>query len=231
LSNWAAGGDDFSLALTSYINYYLFYKKGRHTWDNNVDFNIGYIKTTSLGARKNDDRIDIVSKYGIRVDTSNKVFVSGLFNLRTQLFNGFTYYGDSGVLTSAFLSPGYLLLSVGIDYKPFENFSVFLSPITSRYTLMRSERLYYKGLYGVLPFHKYVSEVGAFASVNFFKPIFKNVTYKGRTDLFSNYQNKPFNIDIFFTNLFTFKINKYLSATYSLDMIYDDDVKLFGKKP
>jgi hypothetical protein len=39
LNNWAAGGDNFSLAINSYFNYFIFYKKGRQTWDNNVDFN------------------------------------------------------------------------------------------------------------------------------------------------------------------------------------------------
>jgi hypothetical protein len=49
-------------------------------------------------------------------------------------------------------------------------------------------------------------------------------------DLFSNYLHNPRNVDMYMTNLFTFKINKFLSATYSLDLIYDDDVKLFGPK-
>lgn len=30
------------------------------------------------------------------------------------------------------------------------------------------------------------------------------------------------------TNMFTFKINKYFSATYSLDLMYDDKIKIFG---
>jgi len=30
------------------------------------------------------------------------------------------------------------------------------------------------------------------------------------------------------TNSFSFKVNSYLSATCNLDLIYDDDVKLFG---
>jgi hypothetical protein len=65
--------------------------------------------------------------------------------------------------------------------------------------------------------------------VNYNNPaIAKNISYKGRLDLFSNYGNKPQNVDIFMTNLFSFKINKFFSATYSLDMIYDDDIRLFG---
>ncbi len=34
----------------------------------------------------------------------------------------------------------------------------------------------------------------------------------------------------FLTNYFLFKINKYFTANYNLDLIYDDDVKLFGKE-
>src|SRR3982751_2842036 len=64
LSNWAAGGDDFSLSINSILSLFAFYKKGKHSWDNTLDFNIGYLRTTSLGSRKNDDRLDILSKYG-----------------------------------------------------------------------------------------------------------------------------------------------------------------------
>jgi len=46
--------------------------------------------------------------------------------------------------------------------------------------------------------------------------------------LFSNYKNNPGNIDLFMTNQLTLKVAKNFSASYSLDMIYDDDVRLFG---
>src|SRR5688572_1173183 len=82
-------------------------------------------------------------------------------------------------------------------------------------------------MYGV-PRGKHVSqEFGGFVSVTYTSSFTKNVTYKGRADLFSNYKNNPKNVDVYMTNAFSFKINKYLSATYNLDLIYDDDVKLF----
>ncbi|MGB8192963.1 MAG: DUF3078 domain-containing protein, partial [Chitinophagaceae bacterium] len=34
LSNWAAGGDEFSLSLNALISYFAFYKKDKHSWDN-----------------------------------------------------------------------------------------------------------------------------------------------------------------------------------------------------
>src|SRR5205085_9295081 len=43
LSNWAAGGEDFSLAVNSLISLYAFLKKDKHSWDNTFDFNLGYV--------------------------------------------------------------------------------------------------------------------------------------------------------------------------------------------
>jgi hypothetical protein len=228
LRNWAAGGDKFSMAINSYVNYYLFYRNGRQNWDNTLDFNFGLLQSTSTGTRKNDDRLDILSKYGYNFD--GKWFLSGLFNFRTQLFDGYSYSSEDKSFSSTFLSPAYVLTSIGFDYKPSAKFSAFISPVTSRWVIVASNKLAAKGLYGVDSGKHSINEFGAFASINVVKPMSNNVSYKGRLDLFSNYRNKPGNVDVFFTNYFAFKINRYLAATYNLDMIYDDNVRLFGKE-
>jgi hypothetical protein len=227
LSNWAAGGEDFSLAVSSLFNVYAFYKKGKNSWDNTFDFNLGYVKTTSLGSRKNDDRFDLLSKYGYAIGP--KVNVAGLFNIRSQLFKGYTYSNNVKTFSSAFMAPGYLLLSAGLDYKPNKDLSIFFSPATARWVIVRDTALANKGLYGVTPGKKSNFEFGAFASINYMKEFNKVLTYKARLDLFSNYRRNPQNIDLYMTNALSVKISKVLSATWSLDLIYDDDVRLFGK--
>ena len=228
LSNWAAGGDDFSLSLNSVLSLFAFYKKDKHSWDNTFDFNLGYVKTTSLGSRKNDDRIDLLSKYGYALNS--KLNVAGLFNFRSQLFKGYTYDGDGvKTLSSAFLSPAYILVSPGLDYKPNADLSIFVSPITARWTIVKDDTLSARGLYGVDPGKHSNAEFGAFTSINYLKEFNKNITYKGRLDLFSNYRRKPKNVDLYFTNILNIKLSRILSLTWSVDMIYDDDVRLFGK--
>ena len=75
LSNWAAGGDKFSISLGSILNMYARYSKDKMRWDNNFDFNLGYVNSTSLGSRKNDDRFDLVSKVGYSLnDKTNLAF-------------------------------------------------------------------------------------------------------------------------------------------------------------
>lgn len=226
LSNWAAGGDDFSLAITSYLNAYAFYKKDKHSWDNNLDVNFGYVKTTSLGSRKNDDRIDFLSKYGYELNP--KLNLAGLFNFRSQMFKGYTYDNDVRTLASDFFAPAYFILSLGLDYHPVKNLSIFMSPITSRWTVVSNDSLSAKGQYGVDSGHTVKNEIGAYVTVNYTAQINSTVTYKGRLDLFSNYEHHPQNVDVFMSNLFAVKLSRVLSATWSLDLIYDDDVRLFG---
>jgi hypothetical protein len=228
LSNWAAGGDKFSMALNSNVNYFLFFRDGKQNWDNNLDFNFGFVQSTTLGSRKNDDRIDLLSKYGYKID-DGKWFTTGLFNFRSQFFDGYTFSGGKANFASTLFSPAYMLTSIGFDYKPSNTFSAFVSPVTGRWTIVGSNYLSDRGYYGVDSGKHIASEFGAFATFNYNKKFTDNISYKGRMDLFSNYLNNPKNIDIFMTNFVAFKINKYLSATYNLDFIYDDDVRLFGK--
>lgn len=227
-SNWAAGGDDFSFSLSTYLGLYAFYKKDRYSWDNTLDLNYGMINTTSLGTRKNDDRMDLLSKVGYALKP--KLNLTGLVNFHSQFSKGYKYSGNnSKELLSDFLAPGYILLSLGLDYKPVEGLSIFFSPLTSRWILVHNDSLAAKGAYGVAPGHKSKNEIGAFASITYIKNLNKIIAYNGRLDLFSNYEHDPQNVDILMNNMFTAKISKLLTASLGLDLIYDNDVKLFGK--
>ena len=227
LSNWAAGGDDFSLSANSNINLFAFYKKDKYSWDNTFDLNIGYVNTTSQGGRKNDDRFDFLTKYGTAVNS--KLNISILANLRSQLFKGYTYPNGVKTYSSTFMAPGYLLNSIGLDYKPVKGLSIYFSPVTARWVIVRDTSLANRGAYGVTPGKTSNFEFGAFATLAYQRIINKIITYKGRMDLFSNYKHDPWNIDLFFANAFNAKLGKSLAVSWSLDFIYDDDVRLFGK--
>lgn len=227
LSNWASGGDDFSLTIATSINLFGFYKKVKHSWDNTLDVNFGYLKTTTLGSRKNDDRFDLLSKYGYALN--EKLNVASAFNFRSQFFKGFTYQDTTRTFSSNLLAPAYVLVSLGFDYKPVKGLSIYFSPVTSRWVLVMDDTLSAKGSYGVKPGKHSNNELGSFATINYQKPFNKFVSYKGRLDLFSNYQRKPKNIDVYMTNSLTAKVARIIAFSWSLDMIYDDDVKIFGK--
>ncbi|HTQ63896.1 MAG TPA: DUF3078 domain-containing protein [Puia sp.] len=224
LSNWAAGGDKSSLALNSTLYGYAFYKKGRNSWDNTINLAFGGVKTTSLGTRKTDDRIDILSKYGYEV--AKNWYVSALFNFRSQFAKGYNYPNDtSKILTSDLFSPAYVLLSPGINYKPDDHFSVFVSPASARWVIVKNDSLSKIGAFGVDSGKNVKFEFGAYATINYTHKVGANSVYTGRLDLFSNYLRDPQDIDINMTNLLAVKVTGVLAVTFSLNLIYDNDIK------
>ncbi|GAA4338788.1 DUF3078 domain-containing protein [Flaviaesturariibacter amylovorans] len=226
LNNWAAGGDEFSLAINTSLSLFSFFRSPRHQWDNTADLNFGFVRTSSLGSRKNDDRIDLLSKYGYVL--TPKMNLATLLNFRTQLLRGYTYTEGSRSLASNFLAPAYVLTSVGIDYKPTKHLSIYVSPATARWIIVKDDSLAAKGLYGVEPGRHSALEVGAFATINYWKSLSEAVNYKGRLDLFSNYRHRPGNVDVFLTNQLSVRLWKVLAATWNVDLIYDDDARVFG---
>ncbi|MEI7734930.1 MAG: DUF3078 domain-containing protein [Ferruginibacter sp.] len=227
LSNWAAGGDDFSINISTTLNLYATYKKNKFNWDNSLDLAFGFLKTTSLGSRKNDDRIDMVSKQNYSVN--KKMTVGTLLNFRTQFFAGYTFKDKSKIYASNFLSPGFVLTSFGVDYKPKKELSLFLSPLTSRWIIVRNDSLASKAAYGVDTGANIVNQLGAFATINYQKEIVKNLSYKTRLDMFSNYKKNPWNVDVYMTNILAIRVFKMLSFNWSFDVIYDDDTRIFGE--
>ena len=130
------------------------------------------------------------------------------------------------IYTSNFFAPAYILLSPGFDYHPAKNFSIFFSPATARWVIVKDTVL--STLYGVEAGKKSDFQFGAYATFNYAANITKTVTYNGRIDLFSNYKHNPQDVDFYMTNLFAVKISNAIAVTYSLTLIYDDDVSQFG---
>jgi hypothetical protein len=225
-SNWAAGGEKSSFSLNGHLNLFANWKEGKNKWTNNLDLFYAVIKTTSQGMRKNDDRIDYFSKYVYMVKPKVGLGVVGTF--RTQFANGYNYDETPKVKTSAFMAPAYLTIAPGVDWQPCTAFSLFVSPISARWTLVSKSNIELAPSYGLDTGKTTRFEAGAYLSANYKKEIFKNVEYTGRLDLYSNYLHNPQNVDVFWTNLIGLKVNKWLKVTYSFDLIYDDDIRIFG---
>lgn len=232
LNNWAAGGQN-SLSALGILNLYGNYKKGRNTWNNTIDLTYGTVKLQDQRLRKSDDRLELNFKYGRQA--SNKWFYTAQLNTRTQISPTYTPERDSVI--SNFMSPAFVLASIGMDYKPNPKLSVFISPFTGKFTAVLNQRMADFGAFGVEPAkldpegrpipgtgQRLRREFGGFVNVRFRNEIFKNVTLSSKADFFSNYLHNAKNIDVNWENLVDFKVNKFLSASLFLHMIYDDDI-------
>lgn len=232
LSNWAAGGQN-SLSVLGLANMYSNYKKGKNTWNNSLDVTYGTIKLQNQRLRKSDDRVELNLKYGRAA--SADWFYSAQVNFKSQLTATYTPSRDS--LVSDFLSPAFIIASLGMDYKPNDKLSVFISPVTGKFTIVKDQQLADIGAYGVDPAvfdmlgdpipgtgDNLRREFGGFVNVRYKNEILQNVVFQSKIDLFSNYLYKPENIDLNWENLIDFKVNKFLSASLFVHMIYDDDI-------
>jgi hypothetical protein len=138
---------------------------------------------------------------------------------------GFKYPNDS-IPISKFLAPGYFLIALGIDYKPNTAFSAFISPYTSKITLVNDQALADSGAFGVDRGKSIRSETGGYVRIIFKKEIYANVSFGLKLDLFSNYIKNPQNIDINWEMLLTMKATRILTATLGTHLIYDEDIKI-----
>jgi len=226
LTNWAAGGDN-SISGNALVNLSANYAKENTSWENKIALGFGLIKQGNDPTRKSDDQIDLASKLGLKA--SEKWFYTGLLGFKTQFAQGYDRPGDvDRAKISNFMSPGYLSFSLGMDYKPSEIFSLFLSPLSSKFTFVLDDDLSAAGSFGVDPGKTSRAEIGAYIKMAFKKEILKNVTLDTKIDLFSNYLNNPQYIDVNWDMLLTFKVNDYLAASLLTQLIYDYDIK-FGE--
>ncbi|MBN1462238.1 MAG: DUF3078 domain-containing protein [Paludibacteraceae bacterium] len=221
--NWAAGGEN-SIALNGLVSVYANYKKGNSSWDNMLDLGYGILKQGNAdGFMKTDDKVDFSSKYG-RMATKYWYYAA-LLNLKTQMTPGYNYPNDS-VAISNLLAPGYVILAVGMDYKPAISFSAFIAPLTGKVTIVNDPVLSSVGAYGVDSGKVFKNEFGGYIRLMYNRDFFnKTVSVLSKLDLFTNYLHNPENVDVSWENIIGFKINKYISATITAQLVYDDDIK------
>ncbi|MBN1415696.1 MAG: DUF3078 domain-containing protein [Bacteroidales bacterium] len=223
LTNWAAGGNN-SVAINGLASLFGNYKKGKSVWDNSLDIGYGFLKQGKEGIVKTDDKFDFLSKYGRHAFKS--WYYSALLNFRTQLTNGYIYNDPpkEDSVISALLAPAYLLGAIGLDYKPNDIFSAFIAPLTMKVTFVNDQVLADAGAFGVDPGQKTRGEFGGYIRLAFKKDLVKNINFATKIDFFSNYLDDPQNIDINWEALLAMKITKYIAASLSTQLIYDDDI-------
>lgn len=226
LTNWAAGGSG-SIALNSYINGHANYAKGDMYWDNRAQLSYGFVQSFENGYRKSDDRIVLDSKWGYKA--INKFYFSANFNFRSQFTPGFEYSGDQSTKVSQFLAPAYLSLGLGIDYKPGNGkvFSLTFAPFTGNLVVVTDSLLRKK--YGNKEDEAARWELGAQLKATLNKDMFKNLKVSSTLTLFSDYLNKPQNIQVNWDLQLTYKFNKYFQTGLRTNLIYDDNILITNK--
>lgn len=230
---WTGGGTS-SVAANLSLDYNFNYRSGSFTWDNKILANYGLTKLEGDEfTRKTSDRLEFNSIAGKQLENS-EWYYSFFTNFRTQFTKGYEFSEDPETgetirtETTNFFSPAYLQFGPGMMWKKSENLYVNLAPATARFIFVDS---YFTSLpgymdgsyYGVDQGESSRFELGASIGAYARFPLVENVTMENSLSLYSNYLDKPGNIDIDYLMNLDMAINSFLSANLIFQAIYDDN--------
>ena len=238
--NWAAGSEKFSFAAAAHLNLQANTTIRKVSLENSIDLAYALMNSTGQGVRKNDDKIDL---YSLLYCGAKKIGAGVAFNLRSQFNNGFDYSETPKRRTSGFFAPAYITFGAGANIKITPSLNV-LAGWAARWVVTTNRPYSFNNqggvkpdgtaertladLYGVDPVRKVRFETGPYISGRYSREIMKNVYYRTRVDVNANVLEWIYNIDVYWTNTFDMKVNKWLMVKYTFDLIQDDDVKMFG---
>ena len=253
--NWASGSDLFSLSANAFFDAHANRTHKNCFWNNELALSYGLINTDEYATIKNDDKIDYLTTLGFKTKKLRNIGFGSAFAFRSQFASGYDRnYLNQGIKrrTSGLFAPAYLTFApFGVAWQT-KHISFYAAPAFRAVIVSNSPYSYmWQGgtipgtlvndkntatqerslaeMYGVDPSKEVNWQYGLYASLGFHLELCKNVNWAGRIDAFSDIHHQaPQNVKVFWTNMFTLKVNNWLRAIYSLDIAYDDDIKKFG---
>jgi hypothetical protein len=222
LENWKSGGDN-TFAANSTDMMTVNYKTKKLEWENTVKVAGGFLQYEGGDYMKTDDRIEITTKYGKK---SKKYWnYSGQVGFQTQFFPGYLNKSDT-IKRSDFMAPGYITISLGMDYKRIKQLTIMMSPLAGKITILNSNFISNydpdDGAYGVKPGENARYEMGGTVEIQA-KGDYKKLNYYSDLKSFLNYIDKPQNIDLSWEVILGYKLNKFFTANLKTYLVYDDD--------
>lgn len=257
LINWAAGGYA-TISLAAGIDGKANYEKGRMAWNNRMQLNYGFLwsadKINLLQSA--NDRIYMESKWDYRMTEKSKWSYSAGLDFRTQFADTRDNYRREdkedpkskwiGDLKSGLLSPAYLNLALGIDWKPTEWFNMSVAPLTGGVVIVTNENL--RGAYGMellnpniigaAPEYKGTKwQLGTQIKMNLKANVNNWFNYETQFVFFGNYLGKELDAankthDRFrlnWDNKISFNVAKYFKIALQTWLIYDPSI-IYKKK-
>jgi hypothetical protein len=237
-TNWAQGGQNTISGMT-FLHLYANYKKNKLAWDNYANLEYGLMQQGSDVLKKSDDLLEVGTKLGLKA--SEHWYYTAQASFKSQFAKGYDYdnYVDENVYISNFMAPAYIFAGLGMDYKPNDNLSLYISPATMKLIVVDDDTLSKYGAFGVqkeeidengnlIAAEKTRLELGAYLKFMFKHEIAKNVNFLTTLDLYSNYLEDPQNVDVDWKVEIIMKVNSFLNASVKTHLIYDDNIDIIG---
>lgn len=219
-SNWIGGGAN-NVGWIAGSNYNMTYEKGNDLWENIVILGYGQNNTEGFGTRKTQDVINLSTNYGRKI--SKNWYASVGAGLQTQFAAGYEDGNNpSAAKISNFMAPGFVNLGAGFTYRPNENFTATLRPANARWTFVLDKDLQWAGNYGLKNNgDSSLFQFGFLGTAMYKVQLMENISLINTASVFSNYLDKPDHLVLAYGGILNMKINKFISANITADVIYD----------
>lgn len=217
-NNWLAGGQS-NISGNVALNYDFNYKFNTWSWDNKLIAAYGLTKIKNQPLQKTDDRFELNSLLGKKA--AGLWYYSAFLNFKTQFDSGFDASGTTK--TTHFLSPAFVQVGPGMMWKKADNFKFNFAPATSKLIYVDKQFTQFAPSFGVKQGQTIRYEFGAAVSGYYKFNIMENVSFENILNLYTNYLDKPTNVDLDYQANIVMKVNKFLSANLAYQTIYDDN--------
>lgn len=229
ITYWAQGGESSFAGLLDLNGRAKYTNKANETdWENSARLRFGSVRTNGKGLQINTDIIEINSQYNKKM-TKNLDF-SSVFYFKTQLAKGYNYPNDS-VPVSKFLNPGTFTIGVGGEYKPFSHTLLNLSPLSYKNTFVLDTAQIDQTAHGIDEGMRSKQEIGGQLVIKNNFSVLDDVKITNSLRLFSNYADKPQNVDVDWESSIEKQIAWIFSVKLNIHLIYDDDIRFPVKLP
>lgn len=222
ISNWARGGESALsslLDLRGSADYHN--RRSKIKWTNNARLRYGNILSEEFGFRTNQDIFEMNSQYNRNI--RDKFDFSAVFYGKTQISRGYDFPNDS-VPISTFLSPGTFTIGAGFEYEPIRNTKFNLSLLSYRNTFVLDTTLINQRAHGIEMGKRAKHEMGGQLVINSRTSLFEDVAVNNIVRLFSNYLDKPQNIDVDWEINLSKRFSYYFTISLNLHLIYDENI-------
>lgn len=228
--NWADGGYKHFNSV-GFAKIKLIYKKKKLAWESIFDSELGVLYSSELDPswRKSSDKINFSSKFGYEI--ANTFFITGLITFKSYHVDGYRYPQQYASLTepkkiSSFLSPAYTDISIGVDWKYNEHFSLYFSPAAGLVTSCFDSIL--RVDYGVPADKMSITTVGPKMKATINTTVYKGVKLNTVLELYTPYSDPDQNFGNFKVDwdlTLSYQFLKMLNFRITTSLKYNEKVK------
>lgn len=222
LNNWKAGGNS-AFSILTVLKGYANYGDDKVKWENSAEIRNGWVRQGGSvnQTQKNDDKLELISRFGI--SAFKKWYYSSEVDFTTQFFKGYNYPDKTNPI-SAFMAPSKTLFKLGLDYKPNNKFSLFISPLTAKNVFVRDTAMIDQTKFGVAADKRSFWEPGLSTDLSYKFNVSPQINVETKYKMFINYLDPIKKIDLDWENTMVARLTDRINMTVMLHWLYDSNV-------